>query len=1195
MPEETSFLMEPLNVTEDKKSINLKITDDHHRYSKVSNKLNDSEPQEDDASETSTDELNVPAVLPNLEKPAKILLLYNIQDKPPWHLSILLGLQHFLLFFGGIVSLPLLLQKPLCISPKDPGTPFIISTMFFVSGFNTLLQTTFGVRLPIVQGGTFAFLGPSLSILALPQWQCPNQTTIEGMSYDDRQELWQSRMRELQGSIIIASIFEVFIGFTGIIGLLMRFIGPLTIVPTICLTGLSLFGVASFWASKHWGIAVLVIVLVIFFSQYAPNFRYPCLSPVWRRRIASTFQMFPVLLSVSISWLFCWVLTATDTLTSNPEGYGYTARTDTKLDLLSQTPWLRFPYPFQWGAPTFSFAWIGLLSAVVAGIIESIGDYHACARLADAPPPPVHAVNRGIGVEGIGCIIAGIFGTGNGTTSYAENIAALGLTKVGSRRIIFCASVTMLLIGVFSKFGGLMAMMPDPIVGGLYCGIFGMISAVGLSQLQFVDLNSSRNLFVLGFAIFMGITVPEWVKLNRDVFSDLTGLPQLDHTIEVLLSTNMFVGGFFACILDNTIPGTLEERGIVSHRHLTSAQEAAKSRSIYDLPFGLTRVLNRPQFSQWLPFLPTYNDAIQFSICSDPLLTPNSRDIDLGSDLEGEMDKAAVLISSEVDKLQLYGRVEECDQCAFALLSDITATTGTKLSLKTIYRTFFEVRRQSESVCKFDHYLREGSSYTLNISVNEGNRIDCKWSVQEESPDANFPLYILGSILVTIILAWSIGTWLWDKHQSKNLRDCQFVVPSPTSSGDTSGTSTESSTLTAPPVRRLRSLDTFRGSTLLLMIFVNAGAGGYWFLEHIPWNGVLMADLLFPWFMFIMGVAICIAMRSSTRKGLPKPLLMKHIVRRTFLLFFFGLVINSMGYKSMNELRIPSVLGRFSIAYFVVATCELFLSVPSTQTQGVFPNLTSRWRVVSDILPFWLIWIVALMFPLAHVLLSFYLPVPGCPTGYVGPGGIHMNAAFFNCTGGAAGYIDRVVLGEKHIYQFPTSKEVYHSVTAYDPEGMLGYLNSVFIVFLGLQAGRILTVFTSDKARLIRLTIWSVVLGLLAGVLCGFSKNDGFIPVNKNLWSVSFVLTSASLGMAILAVLYLVIDVWKVWSGTPFHYPSVNSIVLYVGSELFDGLFPFSWHMPDTHAGQLFMATWSTALWLLISVWMYWRKISISL
>ncbi|OQV11728.1 hypothetical protein BV898_13998 [Hypsibius exemplaris] len=101
-----------------------------------------------------TDEVASPAPLPSS------LLLYNITDKPPWHLAILLGLQ-----------------------------------MFFVSGLNTLLQITFGVRLPIVQGGTFSFLGPSLSILALPQWQCPNETTIDAMEYDDRQELWQSRMR----------------------------------------------------------------------------------------------------------------------------------------------------------------------------------------------------------------------------------------------------------------------------------------------------------------------------------------------------------------------------------------------------------------------------------------------------------------------------------------------------------------------------------------------------------------------------------------------------------------------------------------------------------------------------------------------------------------------------------------------------------------------------------------------------------------------------------------------------------------------------------------------------------------------------------------------------------------------------------------------------------------------------------------
>ena len=71
-----------------------------------------------------------------------------------------------------------------------------------------------------------------------------------------------------------------------------------------------------------------------------------------------------------------------------------------------------------------------MFAGVLASAIESVGDYYACARLSGAPPPPVHAVNRGIGMEGIGCVIAGLWGTGNGTTSYSENIGAIGVTKV---------------------------------------------------------------------------------------------------------------------------------------------------------------------------------------------------------------------------------------------------------------------------------------------------------------------------------------------------------------------------------------------------------------------------------------------------------------------------------------------------------------------------------------------------------------------------------------------------------------------------------------------------------------------------------------------------------------------------------------------------------------------------------------------
>ena len=112
---------------------------------------------------------------------------------------------------------------------------------------------------------------------------------------------------------------------------------------------------------------------------------------------------------------------------------------------------------------------------------------------------------RGIGVEGLGCIIAGLWGTGNGTTSYSENIGAIGVTKVGSRRVVMWGAVVMIIFGLFSKFGALFLTIPSPIVGGIFCVMFGMIAAVGLSNLQFIDLNSTRNLFVLGFSIFFSL------------------------------------------------------------------------------------------------------------------------------------------------------------------------------------------------------------------------------------------------------------------------------------------------------------------------------------------------------------------------------------------------------------------------------------------------------------------------------------------------------------------------------------------------------------------------------------------------------------------------------------------------------------------------------------------------------------------
>lgn len=108
-------------------------------------------------------------------------------------------------------------------------------------------------------------------------------------------------------------------------------------------------------------------------------------------------------------------------------------------------------------------------------------------------------------MEGFGCVLAGMFGTSNGTTSYSENIGAISVTKVGARRVIQAAGALMIIFSLVGKIGAAFICIPEPIVGGIFCVVFATVTAVGLSNLQGVDLNSARNIFIIGFSIFFGL------------------------------------------------------------------------------------------------------------------------------------------------------------------------------------------------------------------------------------------------------------------------------------------------------------------------------------------------------------------------------------------------------------------------------------------------------------------------------------------------------------------------------------------------------------------------------------------------------------------------------------------------------------------------------------------------------------------
>jgi len=474
-------------------------------------------------------------------------ILYPIGSKPKWPLAILLGLQQYLTMFGATVLIPFIIGGAIGMPPDKLA--LLISTMFFASGICTLIQQSpLGNRLPIIQGGTFSFLGPAFAIIGMVAGK-----KLTGV------DVWQIQMQELAAAVMLASLVEIVLGYTGILGKLKNIISPIVIGPTIAMIGLALFSIGAPWMAANWWISMITLIALIVYSQvFSIN--------------SKVFMMFPVLLAIITGWLVALIGTVTGMISPDSAAY-------LKTDLIGSASWFSFApmMPFKWGFPDFGSAtlWagaIGMLAGYLASMVESIGDYYACARISEAPVPTEKMISKGLGAEGIGCFIAGVLQTGNGTTSYSENIGSIGLTRVASRRVIIAGAILMLIVPICGKFGASLATIPKPVVGAMFVGLFGMIASVGLSNLQLVNLNNSRNLFIIGMAFFCGLSFPYHFNpmLSAAAVPIAWGeagsfVNTLGNICQALLTTGMFVTAFVAIILDNFLPGaTKAERGLES-------------------------------------------------------------------------------------------------------------------------------------------------------------------------------------------------------------------------------------------------------------------------------------------------------------------------------------------------------------------------------------------------------------------------------------------------------------------------------------------------------------------------------------------------------------------------------------------------------------------------------------------------------
>nr|XP_056706511.1 heparan-alpha-glucosaminide N-acetyltransferase-like [Euleptes europaea] len=379
--------------------------------------------------------------------------------------------------------------------------------------------------------------------------------------------------------------------------------------------------------------------------------------------------------------------------------------------------------------------------------------------------------------------------------------------------------------------------------------------------------------------------------------------------------------------------------------------------------------------------------------------------------------------------------------------------------------------------------------------------------------------------------------------------------------------------------------------SLTLMIFVNYGGGGYWFFEHAAWNGLTVADLVMGWFVFIIGTSVVLAFQVMMKRGVSRMQLVRKLTWRTVVLFLIGVCFLNYGPVdgplSWSWARIPGVLQRLGFTYFVLALMQACFGIKDLDSYQV------RWASLRDVLLYWPEWIIVASLETLWLCLTFLLPVPGCPRGYLGPGGIGDYGMYPNCTGGAAGYIDKWLLGENHIYRHPTCQELFKSTQPFDPEGILGTTNSIVMAFFGLQAGKIILMYRQQPQSILkRFLIWATLLGIVSAILSNFTQNEGIIPINKNLWSLSYVTTLSSFSFVLLAIMFYVIDVKNWWGGQPFIFPGMNSIFVYVGHSLLGSYFPFSWETksPISHAELLVQNLLGTSIWVFVAYLLYKKK-----
>ena len=416
--------------------------------------------------------------------------------------SIPLGIQHVLAMFAGNITVPIIVAGVFGQTPEQKI--FLIQMALFVAGVATLIQTIgigkIGSKLPIIQGTSFGFIPVMLPFKAFG-------------------------LGAVFGAALIGGIFQMFLGY--VLKPIRHMFPPLVTGIVVLMIGVSLLGVGFQYAGggawllnnkpevfangSHLFLAFTVLIVTVVVHQYSKGF----------------LGAASILIGMVVGYLV-----------AIPMGM-------IQFGKIANASWFSLPMPLQYGLDFVPGAIILMLFMAVVTTIETIGDISATTMGGDNREATDEELSGGILADGLGTVFASLFNA-MPNTSYSQNAGLVAFTGVISRHVGTIAGVILILLGLFPKLGGVIAAMPESILGGAAIVMFGLITAAGIKLIAQSEM-TKRNLLILGLSLSFGIGMylkPEFAS----------HVPDLGIKLSLLLTTGLIPAGILAFVLNAILP-----------------------------------------------------------------------------------------------------------------------------------------------------------------------------------------------------------------------------------------------------------------------------------------------------------------------------------------------------------------------------------------------------------------------------------------------------------------------------------------------------------------------------------------------------------------------------------------------------------------------------------------------------------------